>query len=355
MGQKVSPIGLRTGVTIGWKSRWFAPKGNYGEFLVEDEQIRKYVDDRLNRQPPYAAISDIEIERTREEVKVVLRTARPGLVIGPRGAEVDKLKDALEDLTDRHVNINIVEVKNPDLDAQLVAEGIAEQLKRRVSFRRAMKQRCEATMQAGAKGVKIIISGRLGGAEMSRSHTEIMGSIPLHTLEADVDYGFVPSVTTYGTIGVKVWIYRGMFGEAGEGEDEEDEARAAAMTRARRRRERSMDRAPRRGSRRSDSTRPAPPRPGGSRAGPGRKGARKSTKSTEQTEQATGEQETRTEDEQKPSPEEAPRESTQLDDSPPETSEQLTDDPGDASPAGSETAEQADPETQTDQDKNEDS
>ena len=139
MGQKVSPIGFRTGITIGWKSRWFAPKSNYGEFLVEDERIRRFIDARLNRQPPYAAVSSVEIERTREEVKVILKTARPGLVIGPRGAEVDRLKDALETLTDRRVSINIVEVKNPDLDAKLVAESIAEQLKRRASFRRTMK------------------------------------------------------------------------------------------------------------------------------------------------------------------------------------------------------------------------
>jgi len=169
MGQKVSPIGFRTGVTIGWKSRWFAPKSTYGEFLVEDEQIRRYIDARLNRQPPYAAISGVEIERTREEVKVLIRTARPGLVIGPKGAEVDRLKGALEDLTDRRVNINIIEIRNPDLDAQLVAEGMAEQLKRRSSFRRAIKQRLEAAMQAGAKGIKVMVSGRLMGNEIART------------------------------------------------------------------------------------------------------------------------------------------------------------------------------------------
>jgi small subunit ribosomal protein S3 len=213
MGQKVNPTGFRTGVTLGWKSRWFAPKSNYGEFLVEDQKIRKFLDDRLNRQPPFAAVSAIEIERTREEVKVLLKTARPGIVIGPKGAEVDSLKNALEDLTNRRVNINIVEIRNPDLDAKLVAEGISEQLKRRTSFRRAMKQRAESAMQAGAKGVKIMLSGRLGGAEMSRTESTILGSIPLHTLEADVDYGYVPCFTTYGAIGVKVWLYRGLFGE----------------------------------------------------------------------------------------------------------------------------------------------
>ncbi len=242
MGQKVSPTSFRTGVTIGWKSRWFAPKANYGEFLVEDERIRRFVDERLNRQPPYAAVSSIEIERTREEVKVILKTARPGLVIGPKGAEVDKLKGALESLTNRRVNINIIEIKNPDLDAKLTAEAISEQLKRRASFRRTMKQRAEAAMQAGAKGVKINLSGRLGGAEMSRTESMILGSIPLHTLEADVDYGFAECFTTYGAIGVKVWLYRGMFGEA---PTEEDKAAVSAMTRARRRRERSdSDRGP---------------------------------------------------------------------------------------------------------------
>jgi len=231
MGQKVNPTGFRTGITIGWKSRWFAPKSNFGEFLVEDEKIRRFVDQRLNRQPPYAAVSSVEIDRTREEVKVSLRTARPGLVIGPKGAEVEKLKEALEDLTDRRVNINIIEIRNPDLEANIVAEGIAEQIKRRASFRRVIKQRADACMQAGAKGVKITIGGRLGGAEIARSETQIRGSIPLHTLEADVDYGFALAVTTYGSVGIKVWIFRGMFGEEVEG----DQAQEAAMTRARRR------------------------------------------------------------------------------------------------------------------------
>jgi small subunit ribosomal protein S3 len=216
MGQKISPIGFRTGITLGWRSRWFAPGSNFGEFLVEDEKIRRFIDDRLNRQPPYAAISAVEIERTREEVKVFVKTARPGLVIGPKGAEVDKLKDALESLTNRRVNINIVEVKSPDLDAKLIAEGIAEQLKRRASFRRTLKQRADAAMQAGAKGVKIAIAGRLGGAEMGRRESVLRGSIPLHTLSADVDYGFAPCMTTYGAIGVKVWVYRGRFGEEPE-------------------------------------------------------------------------------------------------------------------------------------------
>lgn len=253
MGQKVSPIGFRTGVTIGWKSRWFAPKSNFGEFLVEDEKVRRFIDDRLNRRPPYAAISSVEIERTREEVKISVQTARPGLVIGPRGAEVDKLREALEDLTNRRVSINIVEVRKPDLDAQLTAEGVAEQLKRRGSYRRILKQRAEAAMQAGAKGVKIIIAGRLGGREIATRETKIMGSIPLHTLEADVDYGFAPSFTNYGTIGVKVWIYRGIFGEQ-QAEAQEEDKRSDTMTRARRRRQRSQD---------DGLGRPGPPGPGG--------------------------------------------------------------------------------------------
>jgi small subunit ribosomal protein S3 len=254
MGQKVNPTGFRTGVTLGWKSRWYAPKSNYGEFLVEDQKVRKFLDTRLNRTPPFAAVSAIEIERTREEVKVVLKTARPGIVIGPKGAEVDNLKSALEDLTDRRVNINIVEVRDPDLDAQLVAEGIAEQLKRRSSFRRTMKQRAESAMQAGARGVKIQVSGRLGGAEMSRSETTILGSIPLHTLEADVDYGFVPCFTTYGCIGVKVWIYRGLFGE--QPTEEELQARRAAGAERRGRRSRRGAAARTRGQRKTPTEAP---------------------------------------------------------------------------------------------------
>lgn len=213
MGQKVNPHGFRVGITEDWSSRWYAPKAAYAEFLSEDNRIREFVDRALNRQPPYAAVSKIEIERTRNEVKVVLHTARPGLVIGPRGAEVDKLKESLEDLIDRKININIVEIKAPDLDAQLIAEAIAEQLKKRGSFRRILKQRCDASVAAGAKGIKVKISGRLGGAEMARQETQIRGSIPLHTLQANVQYGFAQSFTTYGAIGVKVWLYLGHYGD----------------------------------------------------------------------------------------------------------------------------------------------
>lgn len=214
MGQKVNPIGFRTGITEEWRSRWYAPKLAYGDFLGEDYRLRKYIDAKLNRRPPFAAVAEINIERTREEVTVTLRTARPGLVIGPKGAEVDKLREELEDLIKRKVApIKVIEIKNPDLNAQLVAEAVAEQLKKRAAFRRVLKQRCDATMQAGAKGIKINVSGRLGGAEIARSEQTVVGSIPLTTLQANVDYGYAIAKTTFGTIGVKCWIYRGIYGE----------------------------------------------------------------------------------------------------------------------------------------------
>src|SRR5882762_11154421 len=160
MGQKVNPIGFRTGITEDWKSKWYAPKAAYGNFLIEDFKLRRHIDAKLNRRPPFAAVSEILIERTREEVTVTIKTARPGLVIGPKGAEVDKLREELENLIKRKVGpITVVEIKNPDLNAQLVAEAIAEQLKKRASFRRVLKQRAEATMQAGAKGIKMVVSG----------------------------------------------------------------------------------------------------------------------------------------------------------------------------------------------------
>src|SRR5438309_4685729 len=214
MGQKVNPIGFRTGITEDWRSRWYAPKAAYGAFLIEDYKIRKLIDAKLNRRPPFAAVADINIERTREEVTVTLRTARPGLVIGPKGAEVDKLREELEDLIKRKVApVKVIEIKNPDLNAQLVAEAVAEQLKKRAAFRRVLKQRTEASMQAGAKGIKIVVGGRLGGAEIARSEAVTVGSVPLTTLQANVDYGFAVAKTTFGTIGVKCWIYRGIYGE----------------------------------------------------------------------------------------------------------------------------------------------
>lgn len=213
MGQKVSPIGFRTGITLGWQSTWFAPKANYGDFLVEDQKIRRYVDRRFNRRMPKGAVAKTEIIRTRNEVKVTLHSARPGVVIGPRGGEVDRFREELEDMTGRKISVNVIEIKEPDLNAALVAESIAEQLSKRASFRRTMKQYCESAMNAGAKGVKVICSGRLAGSEMSRKETQKLGSIPLHTLEANVDYAIATSRTTYGAIGVKVWIYKGKFGE----------------------------------------------------------------------------------------------------------------------------------------------
>jgi small subunit ribosomal protein S3 len=214
MGQKVNPTGFRVGITEDWKSRWYAPKAAFGDFLGEDFKIRRLIDQKLNRRPPFAAIADILIERTREEVTVTLKTARPGLVIGPKGAEVDKLREELEDMIHRKVApVKVIEIKNPDLNAQLVAEGVAEQLKKRASFRRVLKMRMDTTMQAGAKGIKIQVSGRLGGAEIARQEKSGMGSVPLTTLQANVNYGYAIAFTTFGTIGVKVWIYLGMYGE----------------------------------------------------------------------------------------------------------------------------------------------
>ncbi|MAE66154.1 MAG: 30S ribosomal protein S3 [Phycisphaeraceae bacterium] len=233
MGQKVHPFGFRVGITEAHKSRWYAPKALYGELLVEDQRIRRYIENRLNRRPPFAAVSDIHIERTREELKVIIRTARPGLVIGPKGAEIERLSESIQDLTGRNVSISCVEVGNPDAEAQLVAESIAEQLQKRSSFRRVMKMKADAAMTAGAKGVKIQLSGRLGGHEMSRSEDVRQGSIPLQTLQAHVDYGLAESRTTYGIIGVKVWVYKGMYSDVKEGEIESRAAGARPRARGR--------------------------------------------------------------------------------------------------------------------------
>jgi small subunit ribosomal protein S3 len=226
MGQKTHPFGFRVGVTEVHKSRWYAPKALFAELLIEDYRIRQYVDKRLNRTPPFAAVSDIQIERTREELTVMLKTARPGLVIGPKGTEIERLTQDLQALTGRKVSIKIIEIQNPDTDATLIGESIAEQLKKRVNFRRLLKQRCESAIQNGAKGVRILLAGRLGGAEMSRRFDTRLGSIPLSTLQANVDYACVPSHTTYGTLGIKVWIYKGMFNETEEQGDVGARARA---------------------------------------------------------------------------------------------------------------------------------
>ena len=209
MGQKVQPFGFRVGVTEGHKSRWYAPKALFAELLVEDYRIREFVDKRLNRTPPFAAVSDILIERTREELTVIVKTARPGLVVGPKGAEIDKLVADLQTLTGRKVQVKITEVMNPDTDARLVAEAVGEQMRKRGNFRRMLKQRAESAMQHGAKGIRIQISGRLGGAEMSRTESFHEGRVPLHTLRSDIDYALVEAHTTYGIIGVKVWICNG--------------------------------------------------------------------------------------------------------------------------------------------------
>ena len=234
MGQKVHPFGFRVGITEAHKSRWYAPKALFAELLVEDYKIRKYVDKRLNRTPPFAAVSDVHIERTREELTIIVKTARPGLVIGPKGQEIEKLTNDLQALTGRKVSVKIIEIKNPDTDAFLIGEAIAEQLKKRANFRRLLKQRCDSAMQNGAKGVRILLAGRLGGAELARTFETRLGSIPLSTLQANVDYAIVPSHTTYGTIGIKVWVYKGMFTDAEE--EQLDSKAAGARARARGRR-----------------------------------------------------------------------------------------------------------------------
>ncbi|HLS91124.1 MAG TPA: 30S ribosomal protein S3 [Limnochordia bacterium] len=205
MGQKVHPVGLRLGIIKDWDGRWYAGKKEYAELLHEDLEIRRRIKERFYT----AGISKVEIERAANRAKVTIYTARPGMVIGKGGAEVDRLRKELEERTGKQLQINIVEVKRPELDAQLVAENIAFQLERRVSFRRAMKQAQQRAMRLGAKGIKIRVAGRLGGAEIARAEWTSEGSIPLHTLRADIDYGFAEAKTTYGQIGVKVWIYKG--------------------------------------------------------------------------------------------------------------------------------------------------
>ena len=204
MGQKVNPHGFRLGITTDFKSRWYADK-LYKDYIAEDVKIRRMMSRGLER----AGIARVDIERTRDRVRVDIHTARPGIVIGRKGAEADRLRGNLEKLTGKQVQLNIIEVKNPDIDAQLVAQGVAEQLSGRVAFRRAMRKAIQTSMRSGAKGVRIQCSGRLGGAEMSRSEFYREGRVPLHTLRADIDYGFYEARTTFGRIGVKVWIYKG--------------------------------------------------------------------------------------------------------------------------------------------------
>ncbi len=205
MGQKVSPKGLRVGVINDWSSKWYANKKDFADCLVEDNKIRTY----LNKLLKPAGISKIDIERKNEKIKVHIYTAKPGMIIGKGGAAIEELKIKLDKMTGKSISINIVEIKNIDTDAKLVAENIATQLEKRISFRRAMKQSMARTMRAGALGIKTQVSGRLGGAEIARSEAYSEGTIPLQTLRADIDYGFAEAKTTYGILGVKVWIYKG--------------------------------------------------------------------------------------------------------------------------------------------------
>lgn len=215
MGQKVRPTGFRVGVMEDWRSRWYASKQEFKDLLVEDYKIRQFVKKKYG----FSGIPKIEIERTRDAVTVLLHTARPGVIIGKRGAEIDKLQEELQGLTGRRIEIKIQEVQRPELDAQLVAEDIAEQLQKRASFRRTIKKALEQTMNGGAKGIKVLLSGRLGGSEMSRTEGANAGSIPLSTLRAKIDYGFTEAKTAQGNIGVKVWVNQGDYLK-GDGADD---------------------------------------------------------------------------------------------------------------------------------------
>ncbi len=220
MGQKVNPLILRIGYIKNWRSLWFADKKDYAKNLNEDYKIRKYITKKFEQ----AAISCVVIERMAEQIKVRIFTARPGVIIGRRGADIDKLKSELSKIVPREVTIEIQEIKNPAIDAQLVAQAVAFQLEKRVAFRRAMKRSIDQAMSSGAKGIKISCSGRLGGAEMSRRETYKEGKLPLQTFRADIDYGFAEALTTYGILGVKVWVYKGDVMDAGKQQGPEKEA-----------------------------------------------------------------------------------------------------------------------------------
>jgi small subunit ribosomal protein S3 len=221
MGQKVRPTGFRTGIMLDWQSTWFAGKQDFAELLVEDQKVRGFVKKKYGR----SGISKIRIERTREKVVVYIYSARVGMIIGKKGQEVDKLTKELEDLTHRHIEVKTMEVGRPEVDAQLVAEDIAEQLEKRQSFRRTMKKMMDQTMEGGARGVRLQLSGRLGGSEMARCEKSMLGSIPLSTLRAKIDYGFAEAATAQGHIGVKVWINNGDFLDS---EEDNDAAHAQA-------------------------------------------------------------------------------------------------------------------------------
>ena len=204
MGQKVHPYGFRLGINRTWRSRWFARK-DYGALLLEDLNLKLM----LKKKFFHAGISHIEIERAANKLTIIIFTARPGIIVGKKGSEIEKLKKDLQALTGRDVNLKIQEVNKPELDAQLVSEGIAQQLEKRIAFRRAMRRAVDSTLRFGAKGIKVRVSGRLNGAEIARTEWYLHGQLPLHTLRADIDYGFAQAYTTYGVIGVKVWIYKG--------------------------------------------------------------------------------------------------------------------------------------------------
>ncbi|HUN51726.1 MAG TPA: 30S ribosomal protein S3 [Candidatus Sulfotelmatobacter sp.] len=205
MGQKVNPVGLRLGINRTWDSRWYANEGDYGKLLHEDLKIRKFLSDRLAQ----AGVSRIVIERPAKKARVTIHTARPGVVIGKKGADIEKLRSTLAKMTASEVHLNIVEIRKPEIDAKLVAENIAQQLERRVAFRRAMKRAVQSAMRLGAQGIRINCSGRLGGAEIARIEWYREGRVPLHTLRADIDYGVATAKTAYGTCGVKVWVFKG--------------------------------------------------------------------------------------------------------------------------------------------------
>ena len=205
MGQKVNPIGLRLGINRTWDSRWYANTGEYGKLLHEDIKIRKYLEKELKQ----AAVSKIVIERPHKKCRVTIHAARPGLIIGKKGADIEKLRKKLTEMTKSDTSLNIVEVRKPEIDAKLVAQSIAQQLERRIAFRRAMKRAVQSAMRLGAEGIRINCSGRLGGAEIARMEWYREGRVPLHTLRADIDYGFSEARTTYGVIGIKVWVFKG--------------------------------------------------------------------------------------------------------------------------------------------------
>jgi len=220
MGQKVHPTGFRTGIIFGWKSRWYASKKEFADLLVEDFKLREFIKKKFR----HAGVPKIEIERTRNEVKVILYSARPGVIIGKKGKDVETLQDELQSLVGRRINIKIEEISRPEIQAQLVAEDISDQLSKRAGFRRTIKRALEQTIEAGAKGIKIQLAGRLGGAEMARREKQISGSIPLSTLRAKIDYGFTEAKTAQGHIGVQVWVNQGMYEdeESGDGADAQE-------------------------------------------------------------------------------------------------------------------------------------